>query len=149
MTGLAVDADRLALARTMGFNTVSTGDRDWIEQVRAMLPPDGADVVFDAAGAIDSPRELLRRGGQLVEVGWPARDLKSAELRSLFFHGVTIINSRIRTPETWRRAIAMVSSGAVDLRPMVTHRYPISHGLEAFDLLRERRGVKALIIPSD
>jgi hypothetical protein len=32
---------------------------------------------------------------------------------------------------------------------MVTHRYSISHGLEAFDLLRERRGVKALIIPSD
>ncbi len=44
------------------FRTVSTGDRDWIEQARAMLPSDGADVVFDAAGAIDSPRELLRRG---------------------------------------------------------------------------------------
>jgi len=71
----------------------------------------GADVVFDAAGAIDSPRELLRRGGQLVEVGWPARDLKSAELRALFFNGVTIINSRIRTPEPgaaqsrWSRAV--------------------------------------------
>jgi threonine dehydrogenase-like Zn-dependent dehydrogenase len=149
MTGLAVDAERLALARTIGFKTVSAGDRDWIEQARALLPPDGADVVFDAAGAIDSPRELLRRGGELVEVGWPARDLKSSELRDLFFHGVSIINSRIRTPETWRRAIAMVSSGAVDLLPMVTHRYSISHGLEAFDLLRERRGVKALIIPSD
>jgi threonine dehydrogenase-like Zn-dependent dehydrogenase len=149
MTGLAVDVDRLALARRMGFKTVSTGERDWIEQVRATLPTDGADVVFDAAGAIDSPRELLRRGGQLVEVGWPARDLKSAELRSLFFHGVTIINSRIRTPETWRRAIAMVSGGTVDLRPMVTHRYNISRGLEAFDLLRERRGVKALIIPNE
>ena len=51
-------------------------------------PPEGADVVFDACGMIDSPRELLRRGGELVEVGWPARDLKSAELRALFFHGV-------------------------------------------------------------
>ena len=148
ITGLPIDADRLTLARNLGFKTISTGERDWTEQVRAMLPPDGADVVFDACGAIDSPRELLRRGGQLVEVGWPARDVKSAELRALFFHGLTIINSRIRTPETWRRAIAMVSSGAVDLRPMVTHRYPISHGLEAFGLLRERRGVKALIIPN-
>jgi threonine dehydrogenase-like Zn-dependent dehydrogenase len=96
---------------------------------------------------IDSPRELLRRGGQLIEVGWPARDVTSAELRALFFHGVNIINSRVRTPETWRRAIAMVSSGAVDLRPMITHRYGLSNGLEAFTLLRERRGVKALIIP--
>ena len=149
ISGLAVDADRLALAREFGFTTVCGNDRDWIEQVRALVPPDGADVVFDAAGAIDSPRELLRRGGELIEVGWPARDLKSAELRALFFHGVTIINSRIRTPETWRRAIAMVAGGAVDLRPMVTHRYSISRGLEAFDLLRERRGVKALIIPSE
>ncbi len=147
ITGLAQDTTRLELARAMGFNTVSTGAVDWIEQVRAMMPADGAAVVFDASGAIDSPRELLRRGGQLIEVGWPARDVTSAELRALFFHGVNIINSRVRTPETWRRAIAMVSSGAIDLRPMITHRYGISRGLEAFTLLRERRGVKALIIP--
>jgi threonine dehydrogenase-like Zn-dependent dehydrogenase len=96
---------------------------------------------------IDSPRDLLRRGGELVEVGWPARDVTSTELRALFFHGVTIINSRVRTPETWRRAIAMVASGAVDLRPMVTHRYDIARGVDAFELLRARKGVKALIIP--
>ena len=37
------------------------------------------------------------------------------EMRSFFFHGVKIIPSRVRTPETWRRAIALVASGAVDL----------------------------------
>jgi L-iditol 2-dehydrogenase len=148
MTGLEVDAERLALAEEMGFRTVTAGTRDWKEQVRAMLPGDGADVLFDACGMIDSPRDLLRRGGELIEVGWPARDLTSAELRSLFFHGVTIINSRIRTPETWRRAIAMVTSGAVDLRPMVTHRYDIARGIDAFELLRARKGVKALILPN-
>jgi L-iditol 2-dehydrogenase len=148
MTGLEVDAERLALAREMGFRTVVADQGDWKEQVRAMLPDDGADVVFDACGMIDAPRELMRRGGELVLVGWPARDLTSAELRAFFFHGVKTINSRVRTPETWRRAIAMVSSGAVDLRPMVTHRYDIAHGIEAFELLRARKGVKALIIPS-
>ncbi|HEY6419916.1 MAG TPA: alcohol dehydrogenase catalytic domain-containing protein [Candidatus Binataceae bacterium] len=147
MTGLDVDTERLAMAREFGFKTVCSSERNWIEQARAMLPPDGADVVFDACGMIDSPRELVRRGGELVEVGWPARDVKSAELRALFFHGVTLINSRIRTPETWRRAIAMVASGAVDLKPMVTHRYEIARGLEAFELLRARKGVKALIMP--
>jgi threonine 3-dehydrogenase len=147
VTGLEIDAERLKLAREMGFATACAEDRDWIEQVRALMPPDGADVVFDASGAIDSPRQLLRRGGELVEVGWPARDLASSELRALFFHGVTIINSRIRTPETWRRAIAMVAGGKVDLRPMVTHRYALDRGLEAFELLRARKGVKALIMP--
>jgi threonine dehydrogenase-like Zn-dependent dehydrogenase len=147
VTGLAVDEGRLGLARELGFNTVCAESEGWTEQVRARLPDDGADVVFDACGAIDRPRELLRRGGELVEVGWPARDVTSAELRALFFHGVTWINSRIRSPETWRRAIAMVASGAVDPRPMVTHRFPIARGLEAFDLLRARGGVKVLIVP--
>jgi threonine dehydrogenase-like Zn-dependent dehydrogenase len=147
ITGLRVDAERLGLARKFGFTTVCAEDGDWIAQVRSHLPADGADVVFDACGELDHPRELLRRGGQLVEVGWPARDVTAAELRGLFFHGVTIVNSRIRTPETWRRAIAMVASGQVDLRPMVTHRYHLSRGLEAFELLRARRGVKALILP--
>jgi len=147
ITGLAVDAERLGLARSLGFTTVNASDKDWHEQVRAHLPADGADVLFDASGALDSPRELLRRGGELVEVGWPARDVTSAELRALFFHGVTWINSRVRTPETWRRAIAMVAAGQIDLKPMVTHRYGLAHGLEAFELLKARRGVKALVLP--
>jgi threonine dehydrogenase-like Zn-dependent dehydrogenase len=148
ITGLDVDKDRLALAREMGFKTVCASDRNWIEQVRALMPEGGADAVFDACGMIDSPRELVHRGGQLVEIGWPARDLSSTELRALFFHGVSIINSRVRMPETWRRAIALVASGAVDLMPMVTHRFDITHGIEAFELLRARGGVKALVIPN-
>ena len=147
ITGLPADADRLALAKEMGFRTATADVEGWIENVRAMLPRDGADAVFDACGMIDSPRELLKRGGELIEVGWPARDVTSAELRALFFHGVTIINSRVRTPQTWRRAIAMVSAGAVDLLPMVTHRYDLNRGIEAFELLRSRKGTKALIIP--
>ena len=148
VTGLEADTQRLALARELGFKTVVADKGDWIAQVRAMLPPDGTDVVFDACGMIDQPRELMRRGGELVLIGWPARDLTSTELRAFFFHGIKTINSRVRTPETWRRAIALVASGAVELRPMVTHRYDIAHGIEAFELLRARKGVKALIIPN-
>ena len=148
ITGLDVDTERLALVREMGFKTVVADKGDWIAQVRTLLPPDGADVVFDACGMIDQPRELMRRGGELILVGWPARDLTSTELRAFFFHGIKTINSRVRTPETWRRAIALVSSGAIDLRPMVTHRYDIAHGIEAFELLRARKGMKALIIPN-
>jgi threonine 3-dehydrogenase len=147
ITGLKVDAERLELARRMGFKTICASDRDWLEQVRALMPAGGADVVFDASGALDSARHIVRKGGSLVELGWPARDVAGTELRSLFFHGVSIIPSRVRTPETWRRAIATVASGAVDLKPMVTHRYDLDHGLEAFELLKARQGLKALIIP--
>jgi threonine dehydrogenase-like Zn-dependent dehydrogenase len=109
--------------------------------------PDGADTIFDAAGFLDSVRQLVKRGGEVVELGWPARDITNAEMRSLFFHGVRIIPSRVRVPETWRRAIAMAAAGAIDLIPMVTHRFDLDHGIEAFELLRNKQGVKALIMP--
>jgi L-iditol 2-dehydrogenase len=147
ITGLKQDEERLALANRMGFKTVCASDRDWTDQVRALMPAEGADVVFDAAGFLDSVRQIIRRNGELIEVGWPARDVSSAELRSLFFHGVQIIPSRVRVPDTWRRAIALAASGAVDLKPMVTHRYDLDHGLEAFELLHNKQGVKALIMP--
>jgi threonine dehydrogenase-like Zn-dependent dehydrogenase len=149
VTGLGVDSERLKLAREIGFKTVCADDKDWIEQVRGMVPEGGADAVFDANGSMDSIQKLIRRGGELVEVGWPARDIPSAELRGLFFHGVNLINSRVRTPETWRRAIAMVASKSIDLTAMVTHRYELTRGLEAFELLRARKGVKALVLPNE
>jgi 2-desacetyl-2-hydroxyethyl bacteriochlorophyllide A dehydrogenase len=146
ITGLAADRERLALAREMGFKTVCASDRDWIEQVRAIVP-DGADTVFDAAGFLDSVRHLVKRGGEVIELGWPARDIPNTEMRSLFFHGVRIIPSRVRVPETWRRSIAMAAAGAIDLKPMVTHRFDLDHGVEAFELLRNKQGVKALVMP--
>jgi len=53
----------------------------------------------------------------------------------------------VRMPETWRRAVAMVAGGAIDMKPMITHRFDLDHGVEAFELLRDRKGVKALIVP--
>ena len=75
--------------------------------------------------------------GEVVEVGACVANFKVGDRVALDPFG------------TGLHAVEQSSSGAVDLRPMVTHRYSISHGLEAFDLLRERRGVKALIIPND
>ena len=123
-------------------------DDDWLAQVKSRVGEDGADVVFDAAGMMDSVRQLVARGGQLVLLGWPARDLPSAEMRSLFFHGVNLISSRVRSPRTWRRAIALVANQTVNLAPMVTHRVGLANGLEAFELLRNKQGVKVLVNPA-
>jgi 2-desacetyl-2-hydroxyethyl bacteriochlorophyllide A dehydrogenase len=148
ITGLRADTERLDLARRFGFSTVCAEDEDWIAQVAQRIGDDGADVVFDAAGMMQSVRQLAKRGGQLVLLGWPARDIPSAEMRSLFFHGVNIISSRVRSPQTWQRAIALVAGKKVDLSPMVTHRVDLANGLEAFELLRRKQGVKVLVNPA-
>ena len=145
--GLEVDAERLELARRMGFKTVCASDRDWIDQVRALMPPGGADVVFDASGALDSARHIVRKGGAMVELGWPARDIAGTNCaRSSFMASASSPRACAR-PRPGGAQSRCVASGAVDLKPMVTHRFDLDHGFEAFELLKARQGVKALIMP--
>jgi len=47
ITGLAADAERLALAREMGFKTVCASDRDWIDQVNPRFSAEVAGAFAD------------------------------------------------------------------------------------------------------
>jgi threonine dehydrogenase-like Zn-dependent dehydrogenase len=84
VTGLAQDAERLALVRDMGFKTVCASDRDWTDQVRVLMPPDGADVVFDAAAPGFCPQTSAsrRRAGRARMAG--ARYPERRDARALF-----------------------------------------------------------------
>jgi threonine dehydrogenase-like Zn-dependent dehydrogenase len=48
--------------------------------------------------------------------------------------GLTLKAVRRMAPGVYPRAIELVSSGAVDLRPLATHSYPLRQTAEAFDL---------------
>ena len=94
------------------------------------------DVVFEAAwggAAIGQAVELARPGGRVVLVGIPSED------QCLFKHstarrkGLTIIFSR-RMKHTYPRAIQLVASGRVDLKNLVSHRFPLARAAEAFEL---------------
>ena len=82
-------------------------------------------------------------------LGWPARDLPSAEMRSLFFHGVNLISSQGQVAaDLAARDRAGRQRQTVNLAPMVTHRVDLANGLEAFELLRNKQGVKVLVNPA-
>ncbi len=46
-----------------------------------------------------------------------------------------------------RGAAELVAAGSVRLESLVTHRYPIAEGDEAFRALTERRGIKVIVEP--
>jgi L-iditol 2-dehydrogenase len=46
---------------------------------------------------------------------------------------------------TYPRAIELVSKGLVDVRSLVTHRFPLAEAGEAFRLAERREGLKVII----
>jgi threonine dehydrogenase-like Zn-dependent dehydrogenase len=113
------------------------------------LEPLGLDAVFECAGeqdAIDQGIELLKPGGTLLIVGIPEVDRISFNISYIRRNELRILNVR-RQNECVESAIELISSGRVDVGPLVTHHFPLEETARAFEMVRSRSDgvVKAII----
>jgi L-iditol 2-dehydrogenase len=109
----------------------------------------GADVVIEATDTPEGPDvacRVVRIGGRVVLVGIPDGDRFELTASVARRKGLTVKFSR-RMGHVYPRAVGLVATGKVDLEALVTHRFPLEGGAEAFALQTERRDgvVKAVI----
>ena len=110
----------------------------------------GLDVAFEVAGdddAVATAVDTLRPGGLLVLVGIPTGDRTSFVASVARRKGLTIALCRRMRPRHLERAIALAERGGVELGSLVTDRFPLTRGAEAFAALGERRGLKVVVEP--
>lgn len=141
---------RLEAARAHGATDVfrASGGSE-AEAVLKATSGRGVDVAFEAAGENDAIRAAVasaRAGARVVLIGIPSDDSTTVSASLARRKGLTVKWVR-RMKHTYPRAIALVESGMVDVRSMVTHRFPLSDYKEAFDVARERTGLKVVVEP--
>jgi L-iditol 2-dehydrogenase len=107
------------------------------------------DVAIEAAwgeAAVVQAIEITRPGGRVVLVGIPREDRCEFRHSVARRKGLTVVFSR-RMKHTYPRAIQLVASGRVDVRPFVTHRFPLRRAPEAFDVCANYKDnvIKAII----
>jgi 2-desacetyl-2-hydroxyethyl bacteriochlorophyllide A dehydrogenase len=143
------DVNRLATVEALGFErTLDLADAGADAALRRHAGA-GFDVVFEATGnpaAIDTGIAQLRRGGALVAAGIheaPAPlDVTALVRRQIDIRGA------YRAPlATWPAVIDMLIASPAAFAPMITHRMPLSEGLEAFSMAHRREGSKVLLVP--
>ena len=118
-----------------------------VEMIRAATNGRGVDVAFEAAGeqeAVDVSVAAVVPGGKVILVGIPSDDHTSFQASTARRKGLTIKLVR-RMKHTYPRAIELVSKGLVDVRSLVTHRFPLEQTTEAFCLAQRREGLKIII----
>lgn len=111
-------------------------------------PAAQADIIFDCAGVqavLDEAVVSLRTGGKLVLVADPHETAVPARL--VMLHELSVIGATAYVDE-FEEAIRLLSSGTVDLLPLVTHRFPLSHLGEAFAMQADaEQAGKVLVQP--
>lgn len=118
-----------------------------LAQIQSATQERGVDVAFEAAGvqeAVDAACAAVTSGGKVVLAGIPADDKTYFSASLARRKGLTIKLVR-RMKHTYPRAIALVSKGLVDVRSVVTHRFPLEQADEAFRVAERRAGLKIII----
>ncbi len=130
-----VQEQKLAIAATLGpITPVNVLEENLGAIVRRATDDWGADVVFDAVGLPQSfaqALDVLCPGGCVVLIGMPgapvpfdivAAQVKEARIETIF-----------RYAHVYPRALALMGSRKIDVRPLITDRYTFADSVKAFD----------------
>lgn len=105
--------------------------------------PDRTIECTGAQSAIQAGIYATKSGGCLLLVGLGPENvtvpLVNAAVREVDIKGV------FRYCNTWPTAISMLASGQVNVKPLVTHRFPMEKSLEAFECTRDSKGIKVML----
>ncbi len=107
----------------------------------------GVDVAFEVAGvsvAVETAIAAARPGARVVLVGIPGDDRTTFTASVARRKGLTIKLAR-RMKHTYPRAIRLVESGIINVRPLVTHRYALTEFAKAFATAQQREGIKVVV----
>ena len=101
-----------------------------------------ADVVVECSGSgpgIADGLGAARRRGRLVQMGLRGADV-TVPFDLICFHELTVTAGFASNPGSWRRAMALLEAGAVELAPLVTEVVPLARvGARVRGLARRRR----------
>ena len=139
---------RLDAAQSLGATEVIlAGSGTEVQEVMTATNGRGVDVAFEVAGeneAVETAIAAVKPGGRVILIGVPADDRTSFSASIARRKGLTIKLVR-RMKFTYPRAIQLVQSGQVEVRSLVTHRFPLEQAPQAFAAALKREGLKCIL----
>ncbi|HHY98979.1 MAG TPA: NAD(P)-dependent alcohol dehydrogenase, partial [Firmicutes bacterium] len=143
---------RLNMARKLGADfVIDSRDANALDKVLEAIGQGGADVVFEAAGAVPTIQmttRIARRGGRVVLIGLSAKDQVEYNVVDVSGKELDVLGI-FRYANVYRRAIDLVSAGKIDLKTMVTHHFPLEKTKEALELAdtKKDQAIKVIVNP--
>jgi len=136
-----VQKEKLAIAGSYpGVTPVNTLEQDLASVVRKETGEWCADIVVEASGSarvFPSLCDLACPGGRVVLIGIPPGpvplDIASAQAKEIRFDTI------FRYAHVYPRAIALISSAKINLKPLITDVYKFRDSIKAFDYARSMK----------
>ena len=158
---------RLQLARELGAHlTINASEEDAVARLKALhgdsalslldTAESGIDTVFDCAGAtarfqgttvLEQAISLVRQNGKVVVVAVFERKIE-LDVNAVVRKGVQLLGSWAWTPADFVQSMALISSGKIDRKPLITHRFALEQASQAYETqMQANEAVKVVLTP--
>ena len=141
LTGLSRDESfRLAMGKKLGADVVINVEKeDLRKRIAELTGGIGVDVVLENTGSvdpIDQSLDIVRKGGKVLWAGGGIRGgiVAPVDTYKVIVKEIDVKGEISQIPYDWLTAIHLVEKGRIQLRPLVTHIFPLEKWEEAFDL---------------
>jgi len=137
--------DRLEVAKKLGatgtVNVIGLSQDDIVAQIKQKSQGNAIDVTIECSGAESAIRTSIKAtksGGCVVLVGLGPPEIKlpivDAAVREVDIRGI------FRYANCYPKALALIASGKVDVRPLITHHFELKDVVQAFTVAKEMSG---------
>jgi D-xylulose reductase len=139
--------DKLDMASRFGMIPVNVNSQNVNDVVSEVTNGWGADVIFEASGhetAIAKIFEPLCPGGRVIFIGMPVSpipvDIVSAQAKE------ASIETIFRYANVYPRALALMESKKIDVKPLMTDRYKFEDSIKAFEYAANPRPTTVKVV---
>jgi len=145
--------ERLQLARKLGADeAINAKKEDTAEKTKKLTGGYGADVVIEAIGmpaTWEQALKMVRKGGTVLEFGGcpPQTEIKIST-EQLHYGETTIMGAFHTTPSHFKKALNLIASGAINVKPLITNHVKLSDIKQALETLAtSKTDIKIAISP--
>lgn len=150
LLGLSADERRLELGRRIGIPHVLDVQRtDPAAYLADLTNGEGADIVVECAGAAPSAQSclrLVRTAGKYVQMGLFGMPVPF-DLTRVTMREISVAGPFATLPSSWERTLALLGSGQLDPRPVLTNVVPLTDWAEGFRRAEARDAGKVMLQP--
>lgn len=145
-----VDDSRLAMAKSFGAtDVINSANSDAAAELMAMTK-DGIDVVIEAVGipeTFDICQSVVRPGGHIANIGVHGTSV-DLQLQKLWIKNITLTTGLVNT-NTTPMLMKTLESGKLKPAELITHRFPFSDFMRAYEVFSNAAKEKSLKIIID
>jgi len=145
--------DRRKLARILKADAVAEPGVATSDGVRQLSSGYGADVAFDTVGGtsiLGASLESTREGGTVVLFAHaPQGERATFEINPFFKYERRLFGTYSGSVKEQAEIFGLLESGALDPRPLISHRLPLEEFARGVELARMQKALKVVFVMGD